>query len=952
VKHQAAPCPICSKPEERKFYPFCSAECSSVDLGRVRGELIAGLEMLAETLLGAPSIRKARTWRWGKQGSLSLEITGRKRGAWHSHEAEAGGRPFHLICHAKSCSMAEAIVWARDWTGGTPGAGHDYKAEQDARQAERDRKAREHAAEDAKDAEQRIKVARRMWAQAVPITGTVAERYLVEARRIPVSAAWPGAIRFHPPTNSLIVAATLADGTVQAVQRVRLAPDAQKTPHTAETPTKVTNGVLAGAAVRLPSLNIVDNIHDVCTPLLLAEGPETGLSVWAATGHETWIALGGMGGAALPTERRVVACRDDDPKHSPADKKMVKVVETWRGAGHLVAVATPWPFRAYDKTDFNDALKLEGAAGVRRRIDAALNPGGGAPARLPIKVVRERLRGAVAGFFDEVRTWGSKAMGPPPVFVPDPDTPSPDDWGDVFDAPVEATPPTGPHPVHAVKTDVGSGKTIASLTEAIRLLAEMRAAGDLRAAAFAVPTHKLGDEQAAIFQLHARGTGLTAAVYRGMSAPDPESPGDPMCLNLESVQDARDAMLDVYKTTCKRKLDDGTFAVCPFFTRCGTQRQRESSADLWIVPHELLFMEKPAAIGKLAFLVVDESVWQDGLDGVHGRPTALPLDAIAHLDPLPNDADLGQGLSRQRLEYLRGRLVDVLRGLPDGPISAEAVMQSDLDLDNTREAYRLKWARFVDPGMHPAMSRAQRREAVMRAATNARIPRFASAWQAITALLEDGGPQRSGWAAMAMQPTDDGPVKVLHLKGRRLTRKGWQVPTLLIDATMNIDLVQPYWPNVQLTAELLADAPHQTIRQVVDRAYSKSAIEPLTEDMTSYSPDEAKRRNRGLRAVHAIINREARQYGGADVLVVAQKAVREALPSHGPMASCIDLAHHNAVAGRDQWRNVRALIVVGRHWQHCGPTCRRNGARSTSTATSWPTRRTRYTRKSRPTTPT
>ena len=981
MKDQVAPCPICSKPEERKFRPFCSAECSNVDLDRVRGELIAGLEQLAETLLGPPSIRKPRTWRWGTKGAFVLEMSGRKRGAWHDKDSEKGGGPFHLIAHARPCSMGEAIAWARDWTGGTPNAGHDFKTEQAGRQAERDRKAREHAAEDAKDGERRIGIAQRLWAQSVPIAGTVAERYLVETRRIQPevksdnitldlpSFVWPDSVRFHKPSNSLIVAATLADGAVSAVQRVRLTPDGQKAEGTAEAPTKVTNGVLAGAAVRLPPLIKADNISLEKHPLLIAEGPETGLSVWAATGHETWIALGGMAGLALPLDdatlaafdaamqrkdgapagntnakapnettvdnvngcfeqrpdgnsaqaglrrlrkaRRVVACRDDDPKHSPGDRKMVKAVETWRSAGHQVAVATPWPFRAYDKSDFNDALKLDGVRGVRRRIEAALNPGGEPPARLPIRVVRDKLRTAVAGFFDDTRAFHAAAAAPPPVFEPEPNA-EPLDWGDVLDAPAPASADPLPMPVHAIRVDVGSGKTLTAYAKSIQLLVEMRAAGDTRAAAFAVPTHALGDEQAAIFQVHARGTGLTAAVWRGMSATDPDSPANPMCRNLEAAQDAKDAMLDVFKTTCKRKLANGEEAICPHFSACGYQRQRESSADLWIVAHEMIFGEKPNTIGKLAFLVVDESVWADGLDGVHGRPTALSLDSIGHLPPPALGANLGRQLDHDRLEYLRNRLLDALRSSGEGPVTADTIEMSDLSIDNTREAYRLEWARFVDPGMHPAMTKAQRREAVMAAAVNATIPRLASVWEAMTALLEDGGPQRSGWAALATQPSEDGPVKVLHLKGRRKVRKGWQVPTLLIDATLNIDLVRPYWPGVRMTAELLADAPHQHIRQVVDRAYSKSAIEPLLANTPGYSPEEAQRRHRGLRNVHAILNREARQYHGAPVLVVTQKAVREALPLHGPMAICIDLGHHNAVAGRDQWRDVRALIVVGR----------------------------------------
>jgi putative DNA primase/helicase len=48
------------------------------------------------------------------------------------------------------------------------------------------------------------------------------------------------------------------------------------------------------------------------------------------------------------------------------------------------------------------------------------------------------------------------------------------------------------------------------------------------------------------------------------------------------------------------------------------------------------------------------------------------------------------------------------------------------------------------------------------------------------------------------------------------------------------------------------------------------------------------------------------------VLVVTQKAVEAALKELGNLPRNIDLAHHNAVAGRDEWRDVAAVVVVGR----------------------------------------
>ena len=43
-------------------------------------------------------------------------------------------------------------------------------------------------------------------------------------------------------------------------------------------------------------------------------------------------------------------------------------------------------------------------------------------------------------------------------------------------------------------------------------------------------------------------------------------------------------------------------------------------------------------------------------------------------------------------------------------------------------------------------------------------------------------------------------MRVLHLKGRKPIREGWQAPTMLLDATLNIDLVRPFWPNVGVGA--------------------------------------------------------------------------------------------------------------------------------------------------------
>jgi len=488
-----------------------------------------------------------------------------------------------MIAFARACSMVDAITWARNATGGTTArlGNPDAAAE---RQAERDRTAR---AEDAKDEASRIDYAQRLWTASTPIAGTVAERYLVETRRIPAPAPrWPNAVRFHAPSRSLIVAATTADGTVQAVQRVRLTPDGQK----ADNPAKITNDVLAGAVVRLPG--------SPSGPLVLAEGPETGLSAWVAARHETWVALGSIAKVEPPVGCLVVIARDDDLAWSPADRKLRELVKAWTAAGIEVVVASPWPERRGDKSDFNDVLQSGGVAAVRERIKAALTPTIKTISRKPVAIARSIMRDTMTRFFDTTATchplFGMPSPLPAlaaPAF--DPDRPS---WEVKHDEPTK--PP--PFPVHVIRVDVGVGKSEAARQGIAKLLTGMRSRDDGRTAVIAVPTHKLSNEASREFNKlpEAQAAGLVADTWRGRTTNDPDAPGKKMCLDLDSVELARAAGQSVEKACCKDKKRvfgfrpaglDAPTVECPFFAVCGYQAQIKRRADVWFVAHEMLF---------------------------------------------------------------------------------------------------------------------------------------------------------------------------------------------------------------------------------------------------------------------------------------------------------------------------------------------------------------------------
>jgi len=192
-------------------------------------------------------------------------------------------------------------------------AGHsDWQP--DPREMER-RKAEEDA-----ERRRRIDLARRVWAEAAPISGTWAERYL---RARGITCDMPPTLRFHAacwhgPTAAKVpalVAAVSIRRKVVGVHRTYLAEPGAKA---FGKESKMMLGRCAGGAVRLSGSP---------GPLVVAEGIETGLSLLSdlrGVGPRVWAALStsGMAGLVLPRDpgELVLAPDGDDPGRKAANK--------------------------------------------------------------------------------------------------------------------------------------------------------------------------------------------------------------------------------------------------------------------------------------------------------------------------------------------------------------------------------------------------------------------------------------------------------------------------------------------------------------------------------------------------------------------------------------------------------------------------------------------------------
>jgi len=211
-----------------------------------------------------------------------------------------------------------------------------------------------------RDTFQRTKFARALWAEAKPIKGTLAERYLIGRGLLPSMIHNPNSsLRFHPNcpygkecAPSMIAAyRDLLDDTVVAIHRTILTPDGKKI-------TRMMLGPTSEAAIKLWPHQETFNERNYCQQLFVGEGIETCLAAMALGYRPVW-AMGTAGLiAALPpmlSVRELIVLADHDP---PGIKAAEQAVQAWREAGWIARYILP----EQPGFDFADVVQHEGVA--------------------------------------------------------------------------------------------------------------------------------------------------------------------------------------------------------------------------------------------------------------------------------------------------------------------------------------------------------------------------------------------------------------------------------------------------------------------------------------------------------------------------------------------------------------------------------------------------------------
>ena len=297
---------------------------------------------LARDLLGEPNrqLSSAQTLRFGTKGSIAVEIDGAEKGRWYDHEHGAGGAGLELIAHRLGLDDKAAWDWARNWLG-EPEAGPSWTATPPAAPASASGSAGPKEPTPEERAEKVAEIVRR----SESLVSTPVLAYL---RHRGITATPPDCIRYrqyaYRQFGAMVALATDEAGEVLALQQVYLTAEGRKAPvKVVKRTNKAVEGWAERAAVRLPGRE----------PLVLCEGVETALSVWQATGQETWACLGisNIGRAPVPANATVIIARDGDLPGSKAEGQMARASSMLAQRGMTVLLATPrWPPRSRTST--------------------------------------------------------------------------------------------------------------------------------------------------------------------------------------------------------------------------------------------------------------------------------------------------------------------------------------------------------------------------------------------------------------------------------------------------------------------------------------------------------------------------------------------------------------------------------------------------------------------------
>lgn len=442
-----------------------------------------------------------------------------------------------------------------------------------------------------------------------------------------------------------------------------------------------------------------------------------------------------------------------------------------------------------------------------------------------------------------------------------------------------------PAPQIGVKATVGLGKSSAARRHVGALNRRLAAAGLPSRVLILTATLALADETAQGW----RREGAKVAVLRGYLAHHQTS-GRSMCGDHEAVQAAMDAGEDVQTTACSATSERR----CAVFDSCLKQANRRevAEADVIVAAYDALFTGFAMQPESIGLILIDEGCWARSIEEQSG----LTVEGFAYEMLNAGRRDPG-GVAD--LHALRAKAVAAFLANGEGPIRRRHLTAAGLTEEAARLALGFELRRIRDPGLFPGMSRDLRKTAMRQVQVNLRSRLYSAIWDAIARLLESGV-AADGRLEIGSEDVKTGGHSLTVRRQKPIHHSLQGKPVLHLDATLRPALARTLLPDLGVT-EIAAATPNMQLR-LITGPFGKGSLC----DSPRAAPVERKRRaNRRAESVD-YVRWHARRF--KRTLVVTYKDIEaEFVGIPG-----VEVAHFNAIAGLDVYRDVGLLIVIGR----------------------------------------
>ncbi len=453
---------------------------------------------------------------------------------------------------------------------------------------------------------------------------------------------------------------------------------------------------------------------------------------------------------------------------------------------------------------------------------------------------------------------------------------------------------TAAPPRLGLRATVGLGKSTITRAVLPEMQRNLKQAGRPHRVLFVTPSHALAEEAAETW----RAVGQNVAVLRGYERTDPAT-GAPMCRDIDAVRIAIQGGEKVPPTCCKRTLENK----CRFFQGCLRKRNEVDvqHADIVLAPYDVLFLPGTSGLQDLALVVVDEGCWQRAYEvdasftTENLRTALLSGRSSGHLGKVAQASMNANEAARRR------RLIEAFEANPPGALRLSSLRDAGLTQEDCVEAVGFEARRLEGIGLRPAADGATRNRAAAIAARNDEARRLRRLWHRLERLFAEEVETAPDIQVLPPDP-ESGNRSIRIARRFELADTVAGLPILHLDATLRPRLAQAILPGMSCET-IEAAAPHMHLTLVQGR-FSKSAICPES----AATEDDARARQRRLDEVVTHVDWRARVMAPGRTLIITHKSIETAfsgLPG-------VDVAHFNAIAGLDAYKDVAQLIVIGR----------------------------------------